>query len=186
MKTIIHFLLILIVFTSCSTSDKVTRKCHKAKIKYEMAAAKWGCPTIKDSTIVQSQIIIKDTTIYVPVLSQTVHDSIPVLINNGLINTPISTLETTYSRSKAWVENGILKHTLNQRPSTIPVILPGALHTSTSITVQTIKVPYYIERPISMPLHWWQKLFIYTGISIWLVVILYFPLKIYRNIIKPV
>jgi len=58
------------------------------------------------------------------------------------MNTPVSLLETTYSRSKVWVENGILKHTLDQTPSTIPVILPGAIHTSTSNTVQTIKVPY--------------------------------------------
>ncbi len=186
MKTHLYILIILLSFTSCSISDKFTRKCQKAKIKYDMAATRWGCPTVQDSTIVQSQVIIKDTTIYVPVPGQTIHDSIPVIITNGLMNTPVSKLETTYSQSKAWVENGTLKHTLDQRPSTIPVILPGAIHTSTSSTVQTIKVPYYIDRPISKPLSWWQKLFLWTGVIIWWTVILYIIVRISSFVIKPV
>jgi len=180
MKTIIHFLLILLVFTSCSTTDRMNRKCRKANLKYETAAARWNCPTVFDSTIIQSQIIIKDTTINVPVPAQTAHDSLPVLLTNGLMNTPVSQLETTYSRSKAWVENGTLKHTLDQIPSTIPVILPGAIHTTTSSKVQTIKVPYYIDRPIPKPLQWWQKLFIWTGIIAWLVGVGYLILKFKR------
>jgi hypothetical protein len=143
------------------------RKCRKAKLKYDIATTKWGCPKTQDSTITTSQVIIKDTTIYVPVPGQSVHDSIQVIITKGLMNSPVSLLETTYSRSKAWVENGTLKHTLDQRPSNIPVILPGAIHTTTSNTVQAIKVPYYIDHPISKPLHWWQKLFIWTGVITW-------------------
>jgi hypothetical protein len=96
------------------------------------------------------------------------------------MNSPVSKLETTYSLSKAWVENGILKHTLDQKPSTIPVILPGAIHNSTSSTIQTIKVPYYVDRLISKPLHWWQKLFIWSGIIAWWVVGLYIVKKFYK------
>jgi len=94
------------------------------------------------------------------------------------MNNPVSSLETTYSLSKAWVENGILKHTLDQIPSSLPVILPGAIHTSTSSTVQTIKVPYYVDRSISKPLHWWQKLFIWTGITTWVVGVGYVAFRI--------
>jgi hypothetical protein len=155
------------------------RKCRKAKLNYEIAASKWGCPMINDSTIFNTQEIIRDTTIYVPVPGQIVHDSIPVIITNGLMNTPVSLLETTYSRSKAWVENGILKHALDQRPSTIPVILPGAIHTSTSNTVQTIKVPYYIDRPVLKPLTWWQKFFLWTGVIVCWIVGGYLAFKLY-------
>jgi hypothetical protein len=178
MKTIIHFLLILLVFTSCSTSERMNRKCRKANVKNEIAVSKWGCPKVLDSTSVQSQVIIKDTTIYVPVPVQIVHDSIPVTITHGLMNTHVSILETTYSQSKAWVENGTLKHTLNQRPSSIPVILPGAIHTSTLNTIQTIKVPYFVDRPTIKPLAWWQKLFLWTGIIAWWVVIGFLIFKI--------
>lgn len=167
MKTLIFLMLSLLFFTSCITQNRMDRKCRKAKLNYEIAATKWGCPKDLDCTFVQSQVIIKDTTIFVPVPGETVHDSIPVIITKGLINSPLSTLETTYSRSKAWVVDGILKHTLDQKPSTIPFTIPGAIHNSTSNTVKTIKVPYYVNRPISKPLHWWQKLFIWTGIIAW-------------------
>lgn len=180
MKTHLFLLLSLLFFTSCITQNRIDRKCRKAKMKYDLAATKWGCPTVQDSTIVQSQVIIKDTTIYVPIPGQTVHDSIPVIITKGLMNSPVSKLETTYSLSKAWVENGILKHTLDQRPSTIPVILPGAIHNSTSSTIQTIKVPYYVDRPISKPLHWRQKLFIWSGIIAWWALGLYIVIKFYK------
>jgi len=180
MKTLLFLMLSLLFFTSCITQNRIERKCRKAKLNYVIAASKWGCPKDCDSTFVQSQVIIKDTTIYVPIPGETVHDSIPVIITKGLMNTPVSILETTYSRSKAWVENGTLKHTLDQRPSTIPVILPGAIHNSTSSTIQTIKVPYYVYRPISKPLHWWHKLFIWSGVIAWWVVGLYIVKKFYK------
>ena len=177
MKTHLFLLLSLLFFTSCITQNRIDRKCRKAKLKYDLAATKWGCPKDLDSTFVQSQVIIKDTTIYVSIPGQTVHDSIPVIITKGLMNSPVSLLETTYSRSTARVENGILKHTLDQKPSTFPVILPGAIHNSTSNTVQTIKVPYYIDRPIAKPLSWWQKLFLWSGVIAWWVVALYIVIK---------
>lgn len=180
MKILYLVMLSLLFFTSCITQNRMDRKCRKAKLKYDLAATKWGCPKDLDSTFNQSQVIIKDTTIYVPVPSQTVHDSIPVIITKGLVNSPVNTLETTYSRSKAWVVDGILKHTIEQRPSTIPVILPGAIHNSTSSTIQTIKVPYYVDRPIPKPLHWWQKLFIWSGIIAWWALGLYIVIKFYK------
>jgi hypothetical protein len=180
MKTIIHLLLILLVFSSCSTSERMNLHCRKAKLRYEIAATKWGCPKVLDSTSVHSQVIIKDTTIYVPVPGESVHDSIPVIITKGLMNSPVSTLETTYTRSKAWVVDGILKHTLDQRPSTIPVILPGAIQTSTSNVVQTIKVPYYVDRPVIKSFTWYHRLFLWSGIIIWWVAISFIALKLFK------
>ena len=184
MKTHLFLLLSLLFFTSCITQNRIDRKCRKAKMKYDVAATKWGCPVDHDSTFAQSHVIIKDTTIYVPVPAQTVHDSIPVIITKGLVNSPVSTLETTYTRSKAWVLDGILKHTLDQKPSAFPVTIPAAIHNTTSNTVQTIKVPYYVDRPISKPLHWWQKLFIWTGIIAWFVVIGYSAFRLSKFSIR--
>ena len=180
MKTQLFLLLSFLFFTSCITQNRIDRKCRKAKLNYEIATTKWGCQKDRDSTFTQSQVIIKDTTIFVPVPGQAFHDSIPVIITKGLMNSPVSLLETTYSRSRAWVENGILKHTLDQRPSTIPVILPGAIHTSASNTMQTIKVPYYVDRPIAKPLLWWQKLFVWSGAIAWWVLVLYIVIKFYK------
>ena len=180
MKILYLVMLSLLFFTSCITQNRMDRKCRKAKLNYEIAATKWGCPKDLDSTFVQSQVIIKDTTIYVPIPGQTVHDSIPVIITKGLMNTPVSILETTYSRSKAWVENGTLKHTLDQKPSSFPVTIPAAIQTTTTNTVQTIKVPYYVDRPISKPLYWWQKLFIWSGIIAWWTVGMYIVIKFYK------
>jgi len=180
MKILYLLLLLLLFFTSCITQNRIDRKCRKAKLNYEIAATKWGCPKDLDSTFVQSQVVIKDTTIFIPVPGQTVHDSIPVIITKGLMNTPVSILETTYSRSKAWVENGTLKHTLDQRPSTFPITIPAAIQTTTTNTVQTIKVPYYVDRPIEKPLSWWQKLFLWTGVIVWWVGVGYLIFKFKR------
>jgi len=180
MKTLLVLLLSLLFFTSCITQNRIDRKCRKAKLNYEIAATKWGCPKDLDSTFVQSQVIIKDTTIYVPVPGQTVHDSIPVIITKGLVNSPVSTLETTYFRSRAWVVDGILKHTLDQKPSTFPITIPAAIQTTTTNTVQTIKVPYYVDRPIEKSLSWWQKLFLWTGVIVWWVGVGYLIFKFKR------
>ena len=180
MKTQLFLLLSFLFFTSCITQNRIDRKCRKAKLNYDIAATKWGCPKDLDSTFIQSHVIIKDTTIYVSIPAQTVHDSIPVIITKGLMNTPVSTLETTYSRSKAWVVDGILKHTLDQKPSSFPLTIPAAIHTTTTNSVQTIKVPYYVDRPTSKPLHWWQKLFIWSGVIAWWVVGLYIVKKFYK------
>ena len=179
MKILYLVMLSLLFFTSCITQSRMDRKCRKAKLNYEIAATKWGCSKDLHSTFIQSQVIIKDTTIYVPIPGETVHDSIPVIIAKGLMNTPVSILETTYSRSKAWVVDGILKHILDQKPSTFPVTIPAAIHTTTTNSVQTIKVPYYVDRPIEKPLAWWQKLFLWTGVITWwsMIVLLVFKMK---------
>lgn len=183
MKTALFILLSIFLFSSCTTQKRMDRKCRRAQQKYELAAYKYGCPMVSDSFSSFTQVIIKDTTIYVPVPGQTVHDSIPVIITKGLINSSVSLLETTYSRSKAWVVDGTLKHTLDQKPSTIPVTIPGAIHTTTSSTVQTIKVPYYVDRPIEKPLSWWQKVFFWSGILAWWAVGLYTVIRF--NTFKP-
>ena len=170
MKASLYFLTLMLLLTSCITQNRIDRKCHKAKTRYEIAAHKWGCPIANDSTIVHSLEIIKDTTIYVPVPGQSVHDSIQVIITEGIMNSPVSALETTYANSKAWVVDGHLKHTLLQKTSVIPVTIPGAIHTSATTSVNTIKVPYYIDRPIPKPFSWWQKLFLWTGVITWWVV----------------
>ncbi len=180
MKTIYLILLSFIFFTSCITPNRMDRKCRKAKTKYELSAVRWHCPVVSDSIMVQSQVVIRDTTVFVTVPAQAVHDSIPVIITQGLMNSSVSNLETAYSVSKAWVANGILLHTLNQKPSAIPLTFPGAIRTSTASTIKTIKVPYYIDRPISKPLHWWQNLFIWSGVILWWVVGLYIVKKFYK------
>ncbi len=149
-------------------------------MKYDLSSTKWGCPHHLDSIVVQSHVIIKDTTIYVPIPGQSVHDSIPVIITKGLMNSPVSKLETTYSLSKAWVEDGLLKHTLEQKASSVAATIPGAIHTTTSNTIQTVKVPYYVDRPVQKPLSWWQKLFIWSGAIAWFTAGLYIAIRFYK------
>jgi len=76
--------------------------------------------------------------------------------------------------------DGILKYTLDQKPSSFPVTIPAAIHTTTTNTVQTIKVPFFIDRQISKPLYWRQKLFLGTGIITWLVVDLYIVIRNFK------
>ena len=184
MKTIYLLLLSFIFFTSCITPNRMDRKCRKAKTKYELSAVRWHCPVVSDSIMVQSQVVIRDTTVFVTVPAQAVHDSIPVIITQGLMNSSVSNLETAYSVSKAWVANGILLHTLNQKPSAIPLTLPGVIRTSTASTLKTIRVPSYVDRPITKPLSWWQNLFIWSGVFAWWIVFGYLAIKLSKFYIR--
>ena len=72
MKTLLFLLLSVLFFTSCITQNRMDRKCRKAKLKYDIATTKWGCPKTQDSTITTSQVIIKDTTICRPIINQVI------------------------------------------------------------------------------------------------------------------
>lgn len=170
-------MLIVAVLTllSCSTPEQVQqRKCEKAQKKYELKAFKLGCPwQIYDSVVITKQTTVyRDTTVYVHIPGELVHDSIKVPYI-AQFSTPINILTTKYAISKAWIENSLLRHTLTQIQSNVPTTIPGAIQITTATKEKIVKVPYPVERRVQKELNWIQRFGLWSGGVAWLLLILY-------------
>ena len=112
----------------------------------------------------------RDSLIFVQIPGVTVHDSVMVPIADT-ISTTVSILNTKYAISKAWIENSQLKHTLEQVKSDIGQNVKGINKESITNKEKIIKVPYLVEKPVKIPLSWWQKFFLWSGVIAWVVVV---------------
>ena len=108
----------------------------------------------------------RDSLVFVHIPGEIVHHSVIVPIADS-ISTSVSILKTKYAISKAWIENSLLKHTLEQVKSDIGQIVKG-LNKETFINKEKIvKVPYLVEKPVKIPLSWLQKFFLWSGVFVW-------------------
>jgi len=170
MKTRFYFLyLAVLLLTSCQTSEKfLDHKCAKAQRNYELAAYKYGCPwKILDSIIVRETTeIVRDTTIYVHIPGEIVHDSVLVAVADS-ITTPVSILRTKYAISRAWIENSQLKHTLEQVKSDIQQVIQGINKETVTLKQKTIRVPYPVEKPVKHLLNKFKKFLLWSRVIGW-------------------
>ena len=161
--------ILLILLSACSTPEEIqSRKCTKALKHFEKASFQYGCPwnSFDSSTSQKSTVIVRDSLIYVHIPGEIVHDSVIVPIADS-ISTTISILKTKYAISKAWIENSLLKHTLEQVKSDIGQTVKG-LNKETFINKEKIvKMPYLVEKPVKIPLSWLQKFFLWSGVVVW-------------------
>jgi hypothetical protein len=174
MKTRFYFLyLAVLLLTSCQTSEKfLYRKCAKAQRNYELAAYKYGCPwQILDSIIVrETKEIIRDTTIYVHIPGEIVHDSVLVAVADS-ISSPVSILKTKYAISRAWIENSQLKHTLEQVKTDIQQVIQGINKETVTLKQKTIRVPYPVEKLVKHSLNKFEKFLLWSGGLAWVLAI---------------
>ncbi len=183
----ILFLAILITMASCRSSQKISaRKCAKAEMKYELASYKWGCPLLTGSdtnTNTHQESSKHDTTILVPVPGDTVHDADTVYVGkNGLVNTSKNRLDTQYAWSMAWVNNGILFHSLYQKPSEIAVTIRDAIQTNSFIETKTITKTITIR---TNNLTQWQIGQMWAGRLLLATLFLYFGTMLLKRYLKP-
>ncbi len=169
----------LLAIVSCSTPEQIqNRKCARALHKYEVKAFKCGCPfSVFDSIIIQeTRIIEKDTTIFVRIPGEIVHDSILVATADS-ITSPVSILKTKYAVSRAWIENRLLMHTLEQVKSDIKQVIQGINKETVTLKQKTIRVPYPVEKLVKHPLNKFQKFLLWSGGIAWSILIAF---AIYR------
>jgi len=164
--------LICFIAVSCQSAQHMAdRKCMKAQLNYELVSYKYGCPwPISNNSFVQkTKEIIRDTTIYVYIPGEIVHDSVLVVVADS-ISTPISVLKTKYAISRAWIANNLLQHTLVQVKSEIKQVIQGINKETVTQTQETIKVPYPVEKPVNKPLNILEKILLWSGVIAWVLV----------------
>jgi hypothetical protein len=164
---------LLILLSACSTPEEIqTRKCTKALKHFEKVSFEQGCPWGGfDSSVSQKTIIMyRDSLIYVHIPGEIVHDSVLVPVADS-ISTEVSILSTKYAISKAWIQNSRLQHTLEQVKTDIEKSVKGLNKEIYINKEKIIRVPFLVEKPVKIPLSWWQKFFLWSGRIAWLVVV---------------
>ena len=157
--------LLLILLSACSTPEEIqTRKCTKALKHFEKVSFEQGCPWGGfDSSVSQKTIIMyRDSLIYVHIPGEIVHDSVLVPVADS-ISTEVSILSTKYAISKAWIQNSRLQHTLEQVKTDIEKSVKGLNKEIYINKEKIIRVPFLVEKPVKIPLSWWQKFFLWSG-----------------------
>ena len=131
----------------------------KSSISLLLALGVVACGTVRpvtgvDSTKVEvhTETVIQHDTAYV---------ELPVIIEKVATLDTTSTLENTYARSEAVVTAGILRHSLETKPVSIPVkvetktVYRDSLVFRDRVQTQTVEV--------EKKLNWWQKLKLKAG-----------------------
>ena len=131
----------------------------KSSISLLLALGVVACGTVRpvtgvDSTKVEvhTETVIQHDTAYV---------ELPVIVEKVATLDTTSTLENTYARSEAVVTTGILRHSLETKPVSIPVkvetktVYKDSLVFRDRVQTQTVEV--------EKKLNWWQKLKLKAG-----------------------
>ena len=131
----------------------------KSSISLLLALGVVACGTVRpvtgvDSTKVEvhTETVIQHDTAYV---------ELPVIVEKVATLDTTSTLENTYAKSEAVVTTGILRHSLETKPVSIPVkvetktVYKDSLVFRDRVQTQTVEV--------EKKLNWWQKLKLKAG-----------------------
>ena len=131
----------------------------KSSISLLLALGVVACGTVRpvtgvDSTKVEvhTETVIQHDTAYV---------ELPVIVEKVATLDTTSTLENTYAKSEAVVTAGILRHSLETKPVSIPVkvetktVYRDSLVFRDRVQTQTLEV--------EKKLNWWQKLKLKAG-----------------------
>ena len=131
----------------------------KSSISLLLALGVVACGTVRpvtgvDSTKVEvhTETVIEHDTAYV---------ELPVIVEKVATLDTTSTLENTYAKSEATVTAGILRHSLETKPVSIPVkvetktVYRDSLIFRDRVQTQTVEV--------EKKLNWWQKLKLKAG-----------------------
>ena len=131
----------------------------KASIFLLLALGVVACGTVRPVTGVDStKVEVRTETRYV---HDTAYVELPVIIEKVATLDTTSTLENTYAKSRAIVTAGILHHSLETKPVSVPVkvetkeVVRDSIVFRDRIQTQTVEV--------EKKLNWWQKLKLKAG-----------------------
>ena len=131
----------------------------KSSISLLLALGVVACGTVRPVTGVDStKVEVRTETV---IQHDTAYVELPVIVEKVATLDTTSTLENTYARSEATVTAGILRHSLETKPVSIPVkvetktVYRDSLVFRDRVQTQTLEV--------EKKLNWWQKLKLKAG-----------------------
>ena len=112
----------------------------------------------KVTEVTKTVTVYRDTTVYVYIHADTVHDTKTVYIDRGgLIQSDHSMLNTRFARSTAYVKDSKLFHDLTQLDDSIASVIHNATRTEIQYIDKTTEVP------VPRDLTGWQWFQIWAG-----------------------
>ena len=141
MKYIVIFLALLL--GGCATQRRCNRKFP---------------PQTHTDTVTLTQVVFRDTIVYVTVKPDTVFLSDTVLIHEGVAHFDPQRLDTEFAWSVVWINNSRINHTLYQKESIIEQTIQNAIKESSTTTEVTVVKTVEVN-----VLTWWQSLWIGLG-----------------------
>ena len=140
-----------------------------------------ACGTVRHA----SPSVTGSTRVEVRTETVTVHDTayveLPVIVERVQTMDTTSTLENSFAKSEATVSKGILHHSLETKPTKLPVRVECKIVYRDSLVYRDRVVTQTVE--VERKLRWWQRLKMKTGgIALILIVIaiLYLFLKFFN------
>ena len=131
----------------------------KASIFLLLALGVVACGTVRPVTGVDStKVEVHTETRYI---HDTAYVELPVIIEKVATLDTASTLENTYAKSEAVVTNGILRHSLETKPVSVPVKVETKEVVRDSIVFRDRVQTQTVE--VEKKLNWWQKLKLKAG-----------------------
>ena len=131
----------------------------KASIFLLLALGVVACGTVRPVTGVDStKVEVHTETRYV---HDTAYVELPVIIEKVATLDTTSTLENTYAKSEAVVANGVLRHSLETKPVSVPVKVETKEVVRDSIVFRDRVQTQTVE--VEKKLNWWQKLKLKAG-----------------------
>ena len=131
----------------------------KASIFLLLALGVVACGTVRPVTGVDStKVEVHTETRYV---HDTAYVELPVIIEKVATLDTASTLENTYAKSEAVVANGVLRHSLETKPVSVPVKVETKEVVRDSIVFRDRVQTQTVE--VEKKLNWWQKLKLKAG-----------------------
>lgn len=131
----------------------------KASIFLLLALGVVACGTVRPVTGVDStKVEVHTETRYV---HDTAYVELPVIIEKVATLDTTSTLENTYAKSEAVVANGILRHSLETKPVSVPVKVETKEVVRDSIVFRDRVQTQTVE--VEKKLNWWQRLKLKAG-----------------------
>lgn len=145
----IAIILISLLSVSCMTVKRIERNC-------DLFAKICITETQRDTvtkTVIKTEIIYRDTTIYVKVPGKEVIKEVPVYIEKGIVNSELSILNVPFARSTAQVINSIQRHELVQTDTVMRVKLENALKTvkRQEKHIKVLSEKYLVEIEVNSP-----------------------------------
>jgi CBS domain-containing protein len=133
-------------------SGCVTRKACDRKFPAE-TSEKTSVVTVKETTS-------RDTTVSIPFKGMVVNNKVTITKVNGLFTSPISVLNTPLASSRAWVDEGVLKHELVQKDTIVKKVLKDAIK---DVAITTVKDTEKVKVDRVNYLTGWQWFQVWTG-----------------------
>ena len=131
----------------------------KSSISLLLALGVVACGTVRPVTGVDStKVEVHTETRYV---HDTAYVELPVIVEKVATLDTISTLENTYAKSQATVTAGILHHSLETKPVSVPVKVETKEVVWDSIVFRDRVQTQTVE--VEKKLNWWQKLKLKAG-----------------------